>query len=552
MENKRMISMARVERSDDKDNYPHVRQMIADRISLISKSQNMKDHYLYYVIPKTSKKLHKIFLDNLPNYARQHYTCNACMAFINKIGNIVTIDDNGKLSSICWDIPLEEAGMFAPAFNELRKAVESGTVRNVFSFDERSNILNKEGDNITLGIPTTGDWDHFFGILDMENICVPETLISEAQFRDKVEISRINLNRWNTPTIKKAIAYAESEELYNRDKVKNQCEKLLSLIEKYRVSTNHNARLKLYFENSDLLYHIGGSSIGTLLDDFENEVLPDSECIDRYNSKTDPVKYKRAKEAPSEAIIKQAEKILKELGAENSIKRRFALMDDIPKFLWKPKKCEDGKETYRDGIFSNIKSKENEKDDYDRVEINGGSITVSKLVKKILPEAQKIIVNINPIYRRDFCAYTTSVDKDSTPIIKYDKEDKRNPISQYMYNNPTIATQWNIFDHDIECVGIVNFPEDIYNDEVSDICIMFILKDCYDTRNDASALFVDNLIPELFSVRKVIEAYSNSTPLEVPEGQKVCGVIASGNNINIGIKVYTEYAITNYRIDRME
>lgn len=557
MENKKIVSMSQAERFDTLDNYPHVRWMIAERINLISKSEEMKGHYLYQVIPKTGKKLHKIFLDNLPEDARQHYTCNCCLMFINRIGNLVTIDDDGKLHSVCWDVPLKEAGMFAPAFNELRKAVESGTIRNVFSYDERSKMVFKKDNSfshttITLGIPETGEWNHFYGVLDLGKIYVPQTLVSEEQFRDKIEVSRVNLNKWNAPAIKKAIAYADSEELYNKDKVKSQCEKLLSIIEKYKVATNRNARIKLYYENNELLYHIGGSSIGTLLDDFQDGSLSDAECIDRYNSKTDPIRYKRAQSAPSEANIKQAEKLLKEIGAENSIKRRFALMEDIPKFLWRPKEDEEVKETYREGIFANIKSKEDEKDDYEKVETDGGTITVSKLIKKILPEAEKMDVYVGFRNRGDFCAYTTAVNMDSARIIKYDNEDQRNPISQYMYSVATSPSQWNIFDNIVECVGIVNFPEDIYNDDVSDSCIVFILKHCYDTKNKASAIFADNLIPQLFSIRKVLEAYSNQTPLEVPEGQKVCGLVAYGNNMDIRIKVHTKYAITNYRIDRME
>lgn len=154
--------------------------------------------------------------------------------------------------------------------------------------------------------------------------------------------------------------------------------------------------------------------------------------------------------------------------------------------------------------------------------------------------------------RGDFAAYTTAVDVDSARIIKYDYEYQRNPISQYMYSVATPPSQWNILDSIVECVGIVNFPEDIYSDEISDKAVIFILKYCYDTKNKASAIFADNLIPQLFPIRKVLEAYSNQTPLEVPEGQKVCGLMAYGNNIDIIIRVYTKYASTIYRLDRME
>lgn len=553
MGNTKIVSKATAETFSDQDNYPKVRELIAKRIRRVSEDPNMVGHYLYLVTPRSSKKLHEIFIDNIPEYARQYYRCNACFMFINRIGALVTIDDNGTLHSVCWDVPLEEVGMLAPAFNEMKKAVESGTVRNVFSYDEKNRFMEKsDTQELTLGIPVTGDWNHFYGILDLAHIYVPMDRVSEEEFREKLNIARENLNRWNTPAIKKAIAYAGSGDLYNKDKVKSMCEKLLSIVETYKITTNRNARLKLYFENNYLLYHIGGSSIGTLLDDFNNGVLSDAECIDRYNSKTDPIKYKRSKSAPSEATIKQAEILLKELGAENSIKRRFALMSDIPKFLWLPKDEKDVEEKYREGIFSKVKSKENEKEEYERIVTKGGNITLSKLITKVLPEAEKIDVYIGHNSRKDFCAYVTAVDMDSARIIKYDKPDKRNPISQYMYDSSTWPPHWNLFDVKAECVGIVNFPRDIYNDNISDTSVMFILKDCYDTLNDASALFADDLIPQLFPIRKVLESYSNQTPLEVPEGQKVCGVIISEHHVNINVRVYTKYSVIDYMIDRME
>ena len=356
MENNKIVSKATAETFSDQDNYPKVRELVAKRIRSVSEDPNMVGKYLYLVTPRSSKKLHEIFIDNIPEYARQHYRCNACFMFINRVGALVTIDDNGTLHSVCWDVPLEEVGMFAPAFNEMKKAVESGTVRNVFSYDKHKipAYIQKDSSDLILGLPSTGDWTHFYGILYTRNINL-QVEISEKEFRERLNVSRENLNRWNTPAIKKALAYAGSGDLFATDKVKSQCEHLLELIEKYTTTISTNGRLRLMWENSYFLYHIGGSSIGALLDDFQNDNLSDSECIDRYNSKVDPLKYKRSQAAPSEALIKQAEKLISDLGAENSLKRRFALVSDLPRLLWTPKADEDDGKEYRSGIFSKVK-----------------------------------------------------------------------------------------------------------------------------------------------------------------------------------------------------
>ena len=549
MENNKIVSKATAETFSDQDNYPEVRELIAKRIRSVSEDPNMAGQYLYLVTPRSSKKLHEIFIDNIPEYARQHYRCNACFMFINRVGALVTIDDNGTLHSVCWDVPLEEVGMFAPAFNEMKKAVESGTVRNVFSYDKHKipAYIQKDSSDLILGFPSTGDWTHFYGILYTRNINL-QVEISEKEFRERLNVSRENLNRWNTPAIKKALAYAGSEDLFATDKVKSQCERLLELIEKYTTTISANGRLRLMWENSYFLYHIGGSSIGALLDDFQNDNLSDSECIDRYNSKVDPLKYKRSQAAPSEALIKQAEKLISDLGAENSLKRRFALVSDLPRLLWAPKADEDDNKEYRSGVFSKVKSKENAKDDYELVHNDGGKITLVKFMKSVAPGAKRITV-MTPA-RGSYAAYTTAVDMEAPCIIKWDSKEVRNPISQYVYNNGSYRTQWNIFESEADCVGIANFPEDLLSEELSQSGALFILQNVYDLQNKASALFADNLIPELFSIRKVIESFSNAIPLESVEGQKACGLTYNGGTLYL--KVYTDYAVTSYCIDRLD
>lgn len=538
----------------DQDQFPKVREIIAEKIrNIVPENPNAEKQYLYYVNPGSSKKLHKIFLDNIPNYARQYYTCNACFAFINRFGTLVTVDDKGHLHSVCWDVPLGEVGMFAPAFNEMKKAVESGNIKNVFSYDKKNKFMkNSAIQELTLGIPVTGDWDHFYGTLDLVNIYAPTYRVSEEEFREKLNIARVNLNRFHgcRSGIKKALAYAESGELFDADKVMIQGNLLLSLTEKYVTTINRNARINLMWENSDFLYHVGGSSIGALFEDFWDGNLSDDECIARYNSKVDPLKYKRSQSAPSESLINQAEKLIAELGVELSFARRFALVSDLPHLLWEPKYNDKEDKGYRPGIFSNVKSKENIQDEYNPVHNDGGKITLRKFMKDVAPNAKKIIVIAQSV--GPYSAYTTAKYEESPAIMKWDVEETRNPISQYTYYNYSSKEQWNIpkYEDEVECIGIANNPEDLLSEELSENGVIFILKNAYDLQNKASALFADNLIPELFPIRRVIEAFSNATPLDIPEGPKACGWYYNG--IPLHVKVHTDYAVTSYCIDRYE
>ena len=544
MENNKIVSKSAVMCDEEWDK---IRDAVKNRIENVSSFYGTdKKVFLYYVNIRSTEKLHRLFLDNIPSSARQYYNCNTCLGFINRFGNLVYLNDDGSLHSLLWDIPEESMGVFKDSILAMKNAVENGNIRCVFSFNEKSNFMKRENEYIVLGIRETGEWTHFYGGIG-PNINVP-SLIREDEFRDKVNVSRETLNAWKSSTIMTVIGICEGNSIRNSTKVKDQCESLLKIQKEYQITTSRNARLDILWKFHDLLYHLKGSSIGSLLTDIDNGVEI-GYAADRYNAKVDPLFYKRSQSLPSNATIKEAEKIIAELGAENSLKRRFALLSDIPKFLWKPsdKKSED-KPSYREGIFSKVKSKNDAMNEFTPVVNDGGTISIHTFITKTIKDANKIEI-LTPSHG-NYCAHVTAVDMDAPCIIKYDSKEQRNPITQYVYQGGSDCRGWNVHGRTyVECAGIANYPKDMYKDGISDHAITFYLVDAYDSNNNNLALFSDDLIDELYPVRKVIEAYSGSEALEVPEGQKACGLsVVIGSQQRITAKVYTEYSTTVYDV----
>jgi hypothetical protein len=67
------------------DGYDHLEKMIKE-----SFKDAIANHEVLYTTD--CENLYDIFLQNLPEDARQHYTCNACRNFVNRYGGLVTID----------------------------------------------------------------------------------------------------------------------------------------------------------------------------------------------------------------------------------------------------------------------------------------------------------------------------------------------------------------------------------------------------------------------------------------------------------------------------
>ena len=543
MENNKIISRSAVQ---VEDGWSTLRSAVKNRINSATTYSNKNKIFLYHVNIRSAEKLHRIFLNNLPDNIRQYYNCNACLGFISRFGDLVYVEEDGSLHSLIWDIPEYSMGPFKDSITAMREAVENGNIRCVFSFNENSTFMKIEGGLCKLGMEGTGQWTHFYGKLGPD-VIIPE-YIKEDEFRDRINVSRETLNRWKTSTIMTVIGICEGRRLSNSDKVKDRCEALLRIQKMYQTDTNRNSRIDIFWKNHTLLYHMKGSSIGSLLSDIEDGVSTEY-AIDRYNEKVDPISYKRSKSLPSDATIKEAEKIIAELGAENSLKRRFALLSDIPKFLWKPsdKKSED-KPSYREGIFSKVKSKSDAMNEFTPVVNDGGTISIHTFITKTIKDANKIEI-LTPSHD-NYCAHVTAVDMDAPCIIKYDSKEQRNPITQYVYQGGSDCYGWNVHGRTyVECVGIANYPKDMYKDGISDHAITFYLVDAYDLNNNNLALFSDDLIDELYPVRKVIEAYSGSEALEVKKKKKACGLsVVMGSQDRIIAKVYTEYSTTVYAV----
>lgn len=528
------------------------KELISSNIEQKLTAVENKGQYLYYVNPRSTKKLHQLFIENIPTENRQYFTCNTCFTFINKIGPLVTIGSDGVLHSVCWEFTDNEKvpELFAKASKELKEAVEHGTIRTIFC-KENSLVSIDAYDYMTLGIPITGEWDHLSAtIIPCLSMNVPDKRITEDEFRQILKVCKTTLDNIDKSSVKKAIGYAIAGKFIDSSKVGSKCQSILNILDIYEKTHNRNLAIRLIFDNRHILYHLGSSSLGELLKNFKDGIMDDEYNIGRYNYMTDPAHYKRATSAPTEALIKEAENVISELGAENSLKRRFALVSDLPNLLWVPVE-KDESDIKRDwnGIFSKIKSKEDLKNEYNPIKTRGGNITLHKFLNSVVQYANKIYVHC-PRHVSDYSAYTTAEYMDSPCIIKWDHEEQRNPISMYMYRDGSTPDIWNITPGDVECVGIANYPKDLYSNTASDKGVLFILKGAKDTYNRSSAIFVDNLIPEFYPIRKVIEAYSESTPLLESEGQLASGLYYNGGTMEV--TVYTDYAIMTYTIDRKE
>lgn len=492
-----------------------------------------------------AEDLFEVFLYNIPAHARQHYNCNACRHFISRYGGLVTIDDEGYKYPAMWNFSYPE--FFNKAIRAVYDAVENARITGMFITSEKR-----------LGTPKTGTWTHMSVNMPTHKQYRSRLYNAEQVMAEKKEDYRMlgqAVFKYKLKTIETAVNILRSDALYRSEKFLD--------IAAWFLKVKKLADLpKEQFENSLWkkvatapagFCHISSSMIGTLLDDIEYG-YGFEEVKRRFDEKMNPTKYQRPQAAPSAGNVRRAEEIVDKLGIRESLKRRFAKIEDVAT-IWRSNYARSNQSISSDSVFAGIKTKQDGKVDYSGIAPRTQTMTWEKFARTVLPVAKKIEMWI-PNRREAYCAFVTAEDSSAPPIVLWDTEERRNPVTWYVYANGSMPEVWDLESNRyVEVTGISLSPN-LWQPGYEHIgkAVLFILKGCRDTANPSSALFPELLKGELKEVRATIEAYSRIHSLGNPLNATACGIRLqeSGARWDYRVKVTTDVGVSTYVLDRWD
>jgi hypothetical protein len=169
--------------------------------------------------------------------------------------------------------------------------------------------------------------------------------------------------------------------------------------------------------------------IATLLEDI-TEGLTFEAIKGRWATKMAPSQYMRAQAAPSAGNIAQAEKIIATLNAAGALARRYARLDELVYFLWRSPAATGSAAPAAPagGVFAHLTPKA--KPAAAKPAAPGKTITWEEFQHSVLPEALRIEAQV-PASPDRFAALVTAAHPEAPPILQWDSEEARNPMSWY-------------------------------------------------------------------------------------------------------------------------
>ncbi|WP_208446783.1 hypothetical protein [Burkholderia ambifaria] len=483
---------------------------------------------------------------------RQHHTCNACRRFVERFGGLVTISEDGSLASPIWTqeaASAVEQPYYATAVAHMRASVERARVTGVFYTSES-----------IWGQPRTGEWTHFCvtpGRHLIHASRVQTAFQAIAETREDYRTMLTALQEFTLATVETAVTLLRTDSLYRSEKCLGAAEWLRDVI--VTRDAAKNVRLK-----ENLLWravatapagfaHPRSSMIGTLLEDIAAGLAFD-DVKAKFAAKMHPLLYQRPQAAPSAGTIQQAEKIVEQIGIAPSLERRFARVDEL-QTLWKP--SDAAHVPSNGGVFGHLQPKSARPASSPMI-ASGAPMTWEKFARTVLPEAEQIEAYV-PTGSANFAAYLTAQHADAPPILQWDRDDRRNPVSWYLYSGGSPASQWGLTPGTWAKVTAVSAQPSSWHAPHAHqgAGVLLVIEGAKDHRNERSGncLFPECLKSELHAVRSVIEAYSRRASISGFDEASACGLMLQkssrfGNGHRV--RVTAKGATLEYVIDRWD
>lgn len=483
-----------------------------------------------------------VFLAAIPKELRQIYSCNACRKFVDRFGGLVAITPEGETVPAMWgDVP----GVFAKAINKLSVTVARAKVTGV--------VVAKEA---TWGTPVTGAWNHFAvtppaSMLHTSRTLTPGQVMAERH--EDYGTLRRALAEYPVEIVRNALNLLTTGHLYRSEKCISVAKWLLDLHERIAATKNRKMSDNLVWlavaTAPPGFCHVRASVIGTLLDDLVSG-LPFADIKAKFDAKMHPLQYQRPTSESSAANIAQAEKIVAQLGIAPALARRFATVEEVDA-IWRPVVREQ-EVPASGGVFSHLKNREAARGDVEAPPI---TITWDKFARTVLPEAEIIE------YRAEAGSYigiVTAADADAPPLIQWDREDRRNPFSWYVYNQGSQPRDWNLLAREfVRVTAITLLPPSWYGATISHHGdgVILILQGARDLRYRVGAgFFPEQLRSEFHAVRKTLEAHALQAVVSGAETATACGLDLrkGGGSWNAVVMVTSRTGRASYRLDRWD
>ena len=470
-----------------------------------------------------------IFLECIPEDIRQVYNCNTCKRFLNKFSTLFYVKDDGSPDPIFYNLDIddyhdEDVNPFHKFYNIMCLRMVNVTADRPF-YDTTETILNGDrGDDYEHG------FIHFKGINPVLTLPYTKNYMTNNEFylRMKTFMSSImNDSKFPLENMKTLYITLQARPGNARTTMLDSLSAMIAFKESIKNIKNSNFRrniaAKYVVNNGEGFWNFASTAIGSTLE--RVGTMPMDKVLSFFDTITAPDKYMRPQTKNvviTNNMADNAFKTLQSVGLTgDDLKRRICYLDEIiDHAIWTPPKKEPVEEDANP--FAKL-ANQDKSSSKDYKKIDGGNISMDTIINIIKTQNVTAIDLYRSLYNRaDFPVYAFTGPAVSTPgkLFYYDTDDFRIPYAWFTSSSSSQFDDDPIILSAIRGVtsvkAVVPLPntwnEEIYNKTGIEGYI-FVTGANKTITVPNSAIFPELLRKDLFDIRRVIAAYSDSTPM---------------------------------------
>lgn len=374
-----------------------------------------------FMVDGDPDELYELYLNSFPTGTnevfreRREHDCSACKHFIRTFGNVVVLSNN-KMESI-WDVDTKD-DTYNTVCKSLSHYVKQHKVKDVFLTYENRIGLPFSNEFFDNGL--VYQWQHLFVDIPNKFRLNRRENINEvvAQKRDIKNVFKRSLDEITLESANTVMELINQGSLYRGEEWKSIIQTFITYKELYEKVSNTDKDNFAWEKSIDAVAIVGkirNHSIGTLLVNISHNMDLD-EAVRKYEAIVAPTNYKRPKPIFTKRMLEDAKKTITDLGYADSLKRRYATIDDI---------------TVNNILFAdrNTKNRMGSMDVFDELEhetaINPKvfskveEVKIEDFVNNILPSSQEIEVFLENKHRNNFVSLIAPEIKDSKTMFKW-------------------------------------------------------------------------------------------------------------------------------------
>ena len=376
-----------------------------------------------FMVDIDGDELYEFYLDSFPSgenniyRKRREHDCSACRQFIRNIGAAVTIN-NGIVKSI-WDFQTGDPST-QKVCDAMSKLIYSKPISGVYVARERLVGVPSNKEFVNDRVVT---WRHFYVNVPVGYVKRHHETIDGIKGNARAVMTNLksSLDIFNVEDIETVLELINDGVVYRGDQWVKALNDFLKMKREYDALGDDEKDVYVWEKsirtNADK--SLKNTSIGTLILDIHNG--DDIEvALRKYENVTAPANYKRPKAVFTKKMLEDAKKTITELGYLDSLRRRFANIDDI---TVNDVIYADGDTTRRmaddsDDIFAEMAKTATKKGNPKKYD-NAQEITIEKFIRDVVPTATSIELLFEPRLEKNLVSLIAPVNKDAPSMFKW-------------------------------------------------------------------------------------------------------------------------------------